>query len=279
MHLGSLLAAAGSYLDALTCGGHWLLRLEDLDRTRNVPGCDSDILRTLERYGFEWSGPVVRQSERVPLYEEALRTLGARGETFYCGCSRRDIAAEIGATEPRCIGDCRRRGLSAGDAALRYQSLHAQTLALVDLMQGGRHWPAGTGEQFVVRRRDGIVAYHLAVTVDDQAQGVTHVVRGADLLDSTPCHLRLQRSLGFERPQYGHLPLVVEPDGTKLAKSRRSVAIGPQEPAQTLSLALTLLRLPPPLAVTRAGIPEIWRWARGNWNRSRLQGCAQVRAP
>jgi glutamyl-Q tRNA(Asp) synthetase len=210
LHLGSLVAAAGSRLLAKRAGGRWLVRMEDLDTPRVVLGSAGEILEALLRYGLTWDGEVVYQSQRIALYEEALAALRARGLVYDCGCSR----AELG-DEGVYPGTCR-NGLPPGRAprSIRFRAAD-ETIAFDDLIAGRYE---GRSDDFVLKRADGIFAYQLAVVVDDAAQGVTQVVRGADLLDSTPRQIALQRALGYATPEYGHLPLVLGPDGKKLGK-------------------------------------------------------------
>ena len=203
LHLGSLVAAVGSWLNARRAGGRWLVRMEDLDTPRVIAGADREILGALQRYGLHWDGEVVYQSKRIELYEDALRTLRDGGFVFDCACSRADLQrvasapAQSDPQEPVYPGTCR-DGLPPGRAAraIRFRGV----------------------DDFVVKRADGVFAYQLAVVVDDAAQGVTEVVRGADLLSSTPRQLALQDALRYPHPLYVHLPLVTNPDGSKLGK-------------------------------------------------------------
>jgi glutamyl-Q tRNA(Asp) synthetase len=210
LHLGSLVAAAASWLFARCAGGRWLVRMEDLDTPRVVGGSADEILRALERYALTWDGEVVYQSRRIPLYDDALQQLRARGRVFDCACSRADLAED--AIYP---GTCR-DGIPAGRAprAVRFRGNH-QVIAFDDLLRGRNERVI---DDFIVKRADGIFAYQLAVVVDDAAQNVTQVVRGADLLDSTPRQIALQQALGYPTPEYAHVPLVLAPDGTKLGK-------------------------------------------------------------
>src|SRR5215212_870439 len=209
LHLGSLVAAVGSWLHARAAGGRWLVRIEDLDTPRGVPGSADDILAALRRYALDWDGDVVWQSRRTHLYERALDELRAQNLVFDCACSRADLqrapSAPLGA-EPLYPGTCR-DGLPPGRAArsIRFRSPDR--------------------DDFIVRRADGLFAYQLAVVVDDAEQGVTQVVRGADLLDSTPRQIALQRALGYPTPTYMHIPLVTNPDGSKLGKRDGSLPL------------------------------------------------------
>lgn len=276
LHLGSLVAALGSHLDARAAGGRWLVRIEDLDAPRCIPGGDAQILRTLERFGLTWDGPVLRQSERLPLYEQALARLRAAGCTFECSCSRRELAGQEVSGYP---GTCRDGPQRAGPTATRFRIDDAAQVCFEDRLQGACHFALRALGDVVIRRRDGLVAYQLAVVVDDAAQDITDVVRGADLLASTPWQIALQGALGLPSPRYAHLPLVVEPDGAKLAKSRRSVPLDPQDPGPALVQALQLLRQAPPAELATASPARILEWAVPSWRPERLQGLREVSAP
>jgi glutamyl-Q tRNA(Asp) synthetase len=261
LHLGSLYTAAASYLDARANGGAWLVRLEDLDRPRVAAGSADRILRTLDQFGFEWDGEVVRQSGRTDLYDAALDDLRSRGLTFECSCSRSQLA-----DEGRYPGHCRTAPPAAGvDTAIRLR-VDPGGIRFTDRIQGTfRQDVAATAGDVVLRRRDRIFAYLLAVVVDDDAQGVTHVVRGADLLDNTPRQILLQRLLGARSLNYAHVPVLVEADGSKLAKSARSVRVDPTLGVNQLMQVFTLLRMTPPADLEKASLGEVWEWALGSW--------------
>jgi glutamyl-Q tRNA(Asp) synthetase len=264
LHLGSLYAAAASYLDARASGGRWLVRLEDLDTPRVVPGAATTILRTLEAFGFEWDGEVVHQSRRVEAYAAALRTLGDRGLTFECSCSRSQLA-----DEERYPGHCREKPLTAGVPTATRLRIDAAVIQFTDGIQGKfRQDVAATVGDTVLRRRDGLFAYLLAVVVDDAEQRITHVVRGADLLDNTPRQIYLQRVLRLSTPEYAHVPVLTEPDGRKLAKSSRSIHLDTGTALPQLLKVFELLNLDPPADMAAAAIPEAWGWAIGRWMRS-----------
>ncbi len=221
LHFGSLVAALASWLDARAAGGRWLLRIEDLDRPREKPGATAAIQRRLGSFGLDWDGEVVFQSERTPRYEEALRRL--REKAYACGCSRREIADSAvslaGDGAQVYPGTCR-NGLATGKTAraLRVRT-DGDTIRFVDRVQGplAQNVEREVGD-FVLRRADGQFAYQLAVVVDDAEQGVTDVVRGADLLDSTPRQILLQRLLGLPTPRYLHVPVAIDASGEKLSK-------------------------------------------------------------
>jgi glutamyl-Q tRNA(Asp) synthetase len=248
LHLGSLVAAVGSWLSARHERGRWLVRMEDLDTPRVVAGSADEILRALERYGLTWDGEVVHQSQRIALYDDALNALRAKNLVYDCGCSRADLARTASAPlgrEPVYPGTCR-DGLPAGRVAraVRFRTSHG-VIGFDDLIRGHveEDVAAETGD-FVVRRADGVYAYQLAVVVDDAAQKVTQVVRGADLLTSTARQIALQRALGLAMPTYAHLPLVVNTDGSKLGKRDGALplpSLDEQRVSETLSFALRFL--------------------------------------
>ncbi len=248
LHLGSLVAAVGSWLFARRAGGRWLVRIEDIDTPRVVPGSAEEILGALRRYGLEWDGEVVWQSRRSALYEEALAALRARGLVYDCGCSRAELHAAASAPvgrEPVYPGTCR-DGLPAGRVAraIRFRAPE-EVIAFDDLLRGRveENVARETGD-FVVRRADGLFAYQLAVVVDDAAQGVTQVVRGGDLLSSTARQIALQRALGVPTPQYAHLPLVLGADGAKLGKRDGALplpTLDERRVRETLAEALRIL--------------------------------------
>jgi glutamyl-Q tRNA(Asp) synthetase len=245
LHLGSLAAAVASWLYARAANGRWLVRMEDIDTPRVVPGSADEILEALRRYGLEWDGEIVWQSQRIARYEEALAHLRDAGLVYDCACSRADLqraaSAPLGA-EPVYPGTCR-NGLPAGKVAraIRFRAPH-ETIAFDDLLRGRieENVATQTGD-FVVRRADGLFAYQLAVVVDDAEQRVTQVVRGADLLPSTARQIALQRALGYETPEYAHIALVTNPDGTKLGKREASLPLPTLDDARirgTLAAAL-----------------------------------------
>lgn len=259
LHLGSLVAAVGSWLFARSAGGEWLVRMEDLDGPRVVPGAAGEILRALERYGLTWDGEVAVQSRRTALYEEALARLRTAGHAYDCGCTRAEVARAAGAPDASdpvdaagavYAGTCR-AGLPPGRAprAVRFRAPEG-TVVFEDRVRGRiQENVARAVGDFVVRRADGPFAYQLAVVVDDAAQGVTEVVRGGDLLSSTARQIALQRALGLPTPSYAHLPLVLGPDGKKLGKRDGALPLETLVDArvrETLGLALRLLGQEPP---------------------------------
>ena len=269
LHFGSLLAALGSYLSIRRQGGIWRLRIEDLDPLRTVPGSEDELLRTLERLGLEWDGPLLRQSERSAAYEVALEQLATQGVLFPCSCSRKEILASAphaGEEGPIYPGTCR-AGLRAGQKAraLRLR-VDASPIAFVDALYGPcqQNLAEDVGD-FVLKRADGLFGYQLAVVVDDGASGVTEVVRGADLLASTPRQIYLQRLLGLPPPAYLHLPLALGDDGEKLSKRHLRYAL-PDDPGRALYGALTFLGQAPPPELRGAPPVELLVWAIANFS-------------
>ncbi len=268
LHFGSLVAAMGSYLDARSCDGVWLVRMEDIDPPREKPGAADSILSTLELFGFEWDEPVLYQSSRIQAYAEAAEFLISSGLAYSCSCSRKEIqqsgiAGSEGVIYP---GTCR----SGYDSSRNVQTLRVITdgaeILFSDLIHGkfSQNLQQEVGD-FVVRRADGLYAYQLAVVVDDALQNITHVVRGSDLLISTPRQLFLQQLLGFPLPEYAHLPLVLGEDGKKLSKQSMAWPVDESNPVETLLKAAEFLGQVPDQE-TPANIAEFWQWAVSSWN-------------
>jgi glutamyl-Q tRNA(Asp) synthetase len=256
-----------------------LLRIEDLDRARLQPGAEEAIVKTLQAFGLRHDGPVVRQSARLAAYDAALGELARHGLLFACGCSRREIAAAAAiGEESRCVGRCRELDLEPGGAALRVDLGRLPQLAATDRSGREIRFDPQAQTDVVVRRRDGVVAYQLAVVVDDAAQGITDVVRGGDLLSSTAWQLALQHALGLATPRYLHLPVITEPDGSKLAKSRRSLPLAAQAAPALILRALELLEQPPPPASAHHAPEALWDWAIAHWDPSRASRRAEVAA-
>ena len=288
LHFGSLVAALASACDARHHGGQWLLRIEDVDTPRTRPGAEAAILRTLETYGFSWDGPVLRQSTRRALYREVLDALRARGEVFECACSRRELAAApLGRGGERVYpGTCRHgippalsgRGPRAVRLALRHDG--DARIEFRDRLQGAQHQDLVTEVgDFVLERGDGLAAYQLAVVVDDAAQGVTDIVRGADLLASTPRQIYLQRRLGYPTPAYLHVPVAVDAAGAKLSKQTLAAPL-PADPLPALLAAWHFLDQPlPEGSAGPATTDEFWRHAIATWNPRRLPPTPALPAP
>lgn len=282
LHFGSLVAAVGSFLDARHRGGHWLLRIEDVDTARTVPGAADAILATLTRFGLEWDGEIVWQSRRLDAYAAALERLQREGHVFPCACTRREMADSALAPDGsrRYPGTCR-NGLPPGRAARAWRvRTGPEPIRFEDAIQGMQQQDlAREVGDYVVLRADGVVAYQLAVVVDDAEAGVTHVVRGADLLDSTARQIHLQRLLGLPQPAYAHLPVATNAAGEKLSKQTLARAIDNHPPATALLAALTFLGQQPPSALARATLPRIWEWAHAHWQLARVPRCRQALAP
>ncbi len=282
LHFGSLVAAVGSYLEARAAGGEWLLRMEDVDEPRVVSGAADAILRTLECLGFAWDGEVVYQSRRKSHYRAAFERLRLDASVFACACTRREVAdSTLGADgAPRYPGTCR-NGLPPGREARAWRlKVEPGQVCFDDALQGRicQDLAAEVGD-FVVLRADGYFAYQLAVVVDDAEQGVTHVVRGADLLDSTPRQICVQQQLGLVQPIYLHLPAAVNAAGEKLSKQTRAKPIDATRPQAALVAALEFLGQQPPADLSDVDLDVLWRWAIMHWNRSKLPRCRFAPAP
>jgi glutamyl-Q tRNA(Asp) synthetase len=279
LHFGSLVAAVGSYLEARRRGGRWLLRMEDLDPPREEPGAADDILRTLERYGFEWDDEIVYQSARAEAYEAALAELDESGMLYACRCSRKRLEQTARRGDHGWIypGTCAQRAIERrGHYALRVRT-HDEPLGFEDALQG--HYVHRLRSQigdFVVKRADGYYAYQLAIVVDDAWQGVTEVVRGADLLDSTPRQIHLQRLLGLPIPRHLHLPVAVDAEGQKLSKQTGARALPARDPSAALVRALEFLGQSVPPQLARSSPAAVWAWAREGWNPANLPARRQI---
>lgn len=274
LHIGSLIAAVGSYLEARTRGGEWLVRMEDLDPPREMPGAADGILRTLEAYGFEWEGPVMYQSQRATVYEAALERLRQRDLLYPCACTRKEIAdsAVQGVEGPVYPGTCR-QGLATDKSPRAWRiRVEDRDIGFHDALQGwiSQNLARDIGD-FVLKRADGYYAYQLAVVVDDAEQGVTHVVRGADLIDSTPRQIYLQQVLDMPTPQYTHLPVAANAEGEKLSKQTRAAALDLNHPVPALWQALVFLGQHPPMALASDSLPALWQWALAHWSLGTVQ--------
>ncbi|MGZ8209515.1 MAG: tRNA glutamyl-Q(34) synthetase GluQRS [Burkholderiales bacterium] len=273
LHFGSLVAAVGSYLEARSRGGAWLVRMEDLDKPRVAPGAANDILQMLDACGMEWDGAVVRQSRRIEAYHNALHALRLRGALYPCACSRREIAdSAIAGIEGYVYPGTCRTDMPLGRRARAWRVRTHGVVEFDDAIQGPitQDVDSEIGD-FVLYRADGTYAYQLAVVVDDAEQGITHVVRGADLLESTPRQIYLKTLLGLPEVRYAHLPVAVNARGEKLSKQTFAKAIARESAAESLANALRFLgHAPPALGDVRA----IWEWAIENW---RIQRVPRVR--
>lgn len=286
LHFGSLVAAVASYLDARAASGQWLVRIEDLDPPRERPGAADDILSTLDRLGLHWHGPVLRQSARSDAYAAALERLGRDGQLRGCLCTRAALAA-LPENARRESGDdlyhppdC----LVAPPADTFHSALRLkvpdQHTVFTDRAQGAvcTNVARCLGD-FVLRRKDGLYAYQLAVVVDDEEQGITDVVRGADLLQSTPRQILLQQALGMRGMRYMHVPLAVDAGGLKLSKSADAPRLAGAAPAAQLMAALGFLGQAPPAELEGATVAEVLDWAAAGWRPERFAGVGSKRAP
>jgi|SRR5476649_903085 len=262
LHFGSLVAALGSFLQARSYHGQWHVRIEDIDPPREIPGAADTILRQLTHYGLHWDGPVVYQSQRGQAYLDVLAQLARQGLSYYCDCTRARIQQLGGHYD----GHCRQRGLSSRHAAVRLRQTHP-VLSFYDRLRGEIHAdPALAREDFIIRRRDGLFAYNLAVVVDDAALGVSEVVRGADLIEPTVRQLALYRQLGYKEPGYLHLPLALDPTGAKLSKQNHAPALCDDDPRPVLADALVFLNQPLAQGWRDLSLESMLDWAIVHWS-------------
>ena len=270
-----MFTALASFLQARFRQGQWLLRIDDVDTPRVMGGATDAIKRTLENYALFWDGEIVMQSRKSDEYHSALRMLDASGILYPCNCSRqtlRAMARRLGETSPY-PGTCHTARISRRQAhALRVVTKGA-SITVDDQLQGSR-WFDIEREfgDFVVLRRDGIISYHLATVIDDWQAGVTEVLRGVDLLESTPLQMHLQNLLGLPGHTYSHVPIVTDQHGIKLSKQNLAEAVDGKNASATLFLLLDLLKQSPPLALKGAPPNEILAWAVPNWDISKLSG-------
>ncbi len=290
LHFGSLIAAVGSYLDAKHNNGTWRVRMEDLDTPRCMPGAANDILRTLDAFGLHSDEPVIYQSQRTAAYEEALQKLQAIDAVYPCCCTRKEIADSAlhgieGFVYP---GTCR-NGMAhqrTTPAWRVHTGHHPSPLPLPpsqirfdDALQGhtSQNLEKDIGD-FVVKRADGLFAYQLAVVLDDAFQDITHIVRGADLLASTPRQIHLQRLLGFNTPAYMHFPIAVNEAGEKLSKQTLAAPVDTSHPVKTLLHVLEFLQQHPPAKLADYNAEAVLDWAIENWDATEMRGIATLPA-
>ncbi len=253
LHFGSIVAAAASYLFAKSQDGKWLLRIEDVDEGRTESGAISSIIETIAALGMEWDGEIVFQSRRKHLYRDALQAI--HDFTYPCSCSRRDVTGIYS-------GKCRKG--AAGEARSIRVRVEDEVLSFQDMIRGEQSQNlAKEAGDFVLFRADGYFSYQFAVVVDDHEQGVNQVVRGADLLDSTPRQIHLQRLLGYDTPIYAHLPLALNSQGEKLSKQNLAEPV--DAGTEVLFDALEFLGQAPPIELREGSIQEFWKWAIQNW--------------
>lgn len=274
LHFGSLVAAVASYCDAKSADGKWLLRIEDVDKPREVKGAAQSIIETLATFGFAWDDDIVYQSNQTAHYEQALSQLKQKSLAYPCTCSRKEIADSSniqgieGVIYP---GTCLHAPIKPNTPNAWRIKTQGFTCQFKDAIQGDilQDLSNEIGD-FVIKRVDGLFAYQLAVVVDDALQGVTHVIRGTDLLLSTPRQIYLQQALNLPTTHYAHIPIVKNAAGEKLSKQTLATAINPLQAKQQLLEALSFLKQSPPDILYQATLNEIWQWAISNWQLSRL---------
>jgi len=268
LHLGSLYTALASFLDARHHHGQWRLRIDDLDRFRIVPEASDQILFVLDKLGLHWDGPVYYQSQHIADYHAAIDRLYQNGMLYSCTCSRKKLA-RLGSVYP---GFCRKNTtIPPQPYALRIKT-DARPIHFIDRLQGEiqQCLPQTTGD-FIIKRKDNIIAYQLAVVIDEQQQHITQVVRGLDLLDSTARQLYIQQQLGLSQPEYMHIPLIVDSHGVKLSKQTQAEAVSAQNPGQTLWYLLQKLNQKPPAELKHAPAQDILAWAIPHWQADKLK--------
>ncbi len=268
LHLGSLYTALASFLDARHHYGQWRLRIDDLDRFRILPEASDQILFILDKLGLHWDGPVYYQSQHIADYHAAIDQLYQNGMLYPCTCSRKKLA-QSGSAYP---GFCRKNThISQQPYALRIKT-DAQPIHFIDRLQGKiqQCLPQTTGD-FIVKRKDNIIAYQLAVVIDEQQQHITQVVRGLDLLDSTARQLYIQQQLDLAQPEYMHIPLIVDSHGVKLSKQTQAEAVSAHNPGQTLWYLLQKLNQQPPAELKHASAQDVLNWAIPHWQADKLK--------
>lgn len=282
LHFGSLIAAVGSYLDAKSHDGEWLVRIEDLDKPREVLGASYKILKSLEALGMEWDHEVIYQDQRKDIYENVLTMFNKRKLIYPCTCTRKEISNSsiAGISGQIYAGTCRNNIQKDGYLGAVRIKTNNNIIEFKDTLHGliNQNLQNETGD-FILRRSDKIYAYQLAVVVDDFAQGITNVVRGADLLDSTPRQIYLQKLLGYSTPTYTHLPVAVNNNGEKLSKQTKAAHLDISSPVKQLMQAVNFLGQEPPIELQRENIMSFWEWAFVNWNLEKIHKKRIIRLP
>ncbi len=278
LHVGSLTAAVASFLHARRSQGEWLVRIEDIDPPREMPGATGMILEALDAFDLNWDRDVFYQSQHLEDYQRIAAELLAEGHAYRCSCSRRDIR-EKGAPGPlgyRYPGHCRRRQHHERATAIRVRTDDSAG-SFDDGLQGARRYDvhASAGD-YVIFRSDGLPAYHLAVVLDDARQGITHIVRGIDLLHTTGLHIYLQQTLGLPTPQYLHVPIIVNSAGQKLSKRTGALPVEPKDTAARAHEILLYLGLEPPASMHGARPRELWAWACQRWPPDSMHGQTEL---
>lgn len=274
LHFGSLIAATASYLEARTNQGAWLLRMEDLDKPREVAGAADSILSTLEAFGFQWDQQVMYQSQRDHAYTQALSALKDRQLAYPCTCTRKEITEAsplIGVEGMIYPSTCLKQAIKKNHPLAWRIRTEDKSIRFHDAIQGDvtQNLLHDTGD-FVLKRADGLFAYQLAVVVDDAAQGITHVVRGADLLHSTPRQRYLQSLFDLDTPNYMHIPVAANQEGQKLSKQTLALGLNTQDTALQLWHALDFLNQSPPSELKHADVNTCWEWAMAHWHFSQI---------
>ncbi|MEG3755361.1 tRNA glutamyl-Q(34) synthetase GluQRS [Psychromonas arctica] len=265
LHFGSLVAAVGSYLQAKSQHGMWQVRIEDIDPPREVDGASEDILKTLLAYGLQWDGPVIYQSQQSANYETVLTSLINQNLCYACCCTRKMIKQQGGLY----LGTCRDLNNPLIDNALRINllSISHKPTYFEDQLQGNINVaPSEVEDDFIIKRKDGLYAYNLAVVVDDIEQGITEIVRGSDLISTTGKQLCLYQLLGANQPNYVHLPVAVSSPGLKLSKQNHATAVDTLNPTPILKKVLAFLGHPVPKDIPQQSCPEILFWAIQHWS-------------
>ncbi len=283
LHFGSMIAAIGSFCDARAHGGDWQVRIDDIDTPRVVSGSADEILRTLEAFALEWDGQPIYESRNTDAYHSALHALRATGRVFACSCSRKEIgkAGITGLEGPIYPGTCR-NGLRPGRTgrSLRLRVDEGTRSGFDDALQGPISQDLATEVgDFVVYRSDGVFSYHLACVVGDAHQSITHIVRGADLIESTPRQIHLQKLLGLSTPSYLHLPVATNERGEKLSKQTRATPVDATRTAQTIYAVLSFLGQQPPPELARWSATDALQWAVDAWRRERIPHATDIQMP
>lgn len=273
LHFGSLIAAVGSYLEAKSHNGEWLVRIENLDKPREIPAASHEIFRALEILGMEWDHEVIYQDQRKDTYENILTILNKRGLTYSCTCTRKEIADSsiTGISGQIYAGTCRNNVQNKDRPGAVRIKTDNNIIEFEDSLHGliSQRLESETGD-FILRRSDGIYAYQLAVVADDATQGITNVVRGADLLDSTPRQIYLQKLLGYSTPTYMHLPVAVNNQGEKLSKQTKAALLDISNPVKQLVEAVNFLGQESPIELLGNNVSSFWKWAIENWHPEKI---------
>jgi len=272
LHFGSLVTALASYLDAKHQNGTWLVRIEDIDPPREQQGAATEILKTLEAYGMFWDEDVLYQSQQTALYNDVLSYLAKQKLSYRCRCTRADIKALGGIYQ----GHCKHLAVSEKNSAIRLLNSNV-VVQYHDIIQGNVHCDqALAAEDFTIFRKDGLFAYQLAVVIDDIYQGISHIIRGCDLLEPTARQLSFFQIINAQSPQYGHVPLVVTKQGYKLSKQNKALAIDINNPQSSLIQALDFLGQSPPSELVTSSVENIMQWAIKHWSIDKVTKTTQI---